>query len=532
MLAFSLIAIAGGRIGAAENTDDLLLRMERRLEAIEQENNALRQELLELRLPPRPSEQPPASDEKPVFSDSPEDQRLRSLILDTYHELDDQRRQEEAALKKADDEQAIRDRVFKVMWKDGFLFETKDKAFRLHLGGRTQFDSAWFGVPQDIQNDPRIINRWGDGADFRRARIKLDGTMYDFIEWAVQYDFVNSVRDGVNDKTVVAPTDLWWQFTKLPVVGNWRTGNVKEPIGFEHLVSSRFLPFMERSFNQDSFYGGFNNGFTPGSMFFNTACDERMTWSVGVFKPTRNVFAASTVNGDYSFTGRITYLPYYENEGEELLHVGFSARQASTFDGTMQFRTRGPERSGLSQQWPRPADTGSFFGNSMQWLNAELVGVHGPWTFQTEYLASWVDDGVKTIGGTPVNTVFYQGGYAQVLYYLTGEHDHYSRKTGVFERVVPGVNSRLTGPGQPSSCYPWGWLSCGAWQVGLRYNYLDLNDNGINGGVLQDVTAGLNWFLNPNMKIQWNYSATHRATASHVGEGFIHGFGIRLAHDF
>jgi phosphate-selective porin OprO/OprP len=356
--------------------------------------------------------------------------------------------------------------------------------------------------------------------------------MYESMEWAAEFDFVNAVRDGTLNKAVPAPTDLWWTFTKLPGVGNLRIGNHKEPIGFEHLVSSRFLPFLERSFNQDTFYGGFNNGFTPGALVFNTAFNERMTWALGVYKPTNNVFAYSTNSGDWATTGRVTWLPYFENDGEELLHLGVSGRAASTFHETIRFRTRGPERSGIASVWPLPADTGTFHGNEMYWVNGELVGVRGPWTFQSEWLVSFVQGDVATAVGVPVGTVLYHGGYAQILYYLTGEHDHYNRKTGFFERVVPERNAHPTDTRCPSACYPWGWLSCGAWQVGVRYNFLDLNDEGINGGVLQDVTFGLNWFLNPNFKIQWNYSATHRATADKIGEGFIHGFGMRLAHDF
>jgi hypothetical protein len=34
------------------------------------------------------------------------------------------------------------------------------------------------------------------------------------------------------------------------------------------------------------------------------------------------------------------------------------------------------------------------------------------------------------------------------------------------------------------------------------------------------------------MKVQWNYTSTHRATDLGAGDGWIHGFGIRLAHDF
>lgn len=44
----------------------------------------------------------------------------------------------------------------------------------------------------------------------------------------------------------------------------------------------------------------------------------------------------------------------------------------------------------------------------------------------------------------------------------------------------------------------------------------------------------MNWFLNPNMKIQFDTMATHRDTpfAGDLGDGWIYGFGIRFAQDF
>ena len=79
----------------------------------------------------------------------------------------------------------------------------------------------------------------------------------------------------------------------------------------------------------------------------------------------------------------------------------------------------------------------------------------------------------------------------------------------------------------------------GAWQVGARYNYLDLNDKGLNGGILHNVSAGVNWFLNPNMKVQFNYMATYRdapfaaiGANANPGDGWVNGWGLRLAHDF
>ena len=47
---------------------------------------------------------------------------------------------------------------------------------------------------------------------------------------------------------------------------------------------------------------------------------------------------------------------------------------------------------------------------------------------------------------------------------------------------------------------------------------------------------GLNWFLNPNLKCQFNYSNTNRDVSATTGfpngSGRIHGFGVRIAGDF
>ncbi|HCS52612.1 MAG TPA: porin, partial [Planctomycetaceae bacterium] len=45
----------------------------------------------------------------------------------------------------------------------------------------------------------------------------------------------------------------------------------------------------------------------------------------------------------------------------------------------------------------------------------------------------------------------------------------------------------------------------GAWEIAGRWSYIDLNDENIQGSRLNDLTAGLNWYLNPYTKFQWNY---------------------------
>jgi phosphate-selective porin OprO/OprP len=114
-----------------------------------------------------------------------------------------------------------------------------------------------------------------------------------------------------------------------------RIGNQKEAIGFEHLVSSRFLPFMERSFNQDSFYGGVYNGFNPGiQVTRNWGSEDMGVLQYGVFRPVNSVFSINTGDGDYSLVARITRLLQYGDEGRCLTHVGFSVRQATAVSQT------------------------------------------------------------------------------------------------------------------------------------------------------------------------------------------------------
>ena len=45
----------------------------------------------------------------------------------------------------------------------------------------------------------------------------------------------------------------------------------------------------------------------------------------------------------------------------------------------------------------------------------------------------------------------------------------------------------------------------GALQFTARYSLIDLNDGDINGGIENDYTLGLNWYVNKNIKVMANY---------------------------
>ncbi|HEB50931.1 MAG TPA: porin, partial [Desulfobulbus sp.] len=61
-----------------------------------------------------------------------------------------------------------------------------------------------------------------------------------------------------------------------------------------------------------------------------------------------------------------------------------------------------------------------------------------------------------------------------------------------------------------------GW---GAWEIALRYSDLDLGDAAIQGGRLKDFTAGLNWYLNPNLRWMLNYVHADLSERADVNDG-------------
>ena len=199
------------------------------------------------------------------------------------------------------------DTGLKAVWHHGWEVESANKDFRVHVGGRTQVDGGWFAADDAVQFGPRGIGRLDDSVNMRRGRLRVDGTMYEVIEWAAEYDFVSHLVGAANPSVPApAPADLWVTLTHLPWVGNFRVGNQKDPIELEHLTSSRWLDFMERSLMFDAFYGRFTNGFVPGLQFFNWTENERATWAVGVFKNTTNPFGFGVGDGDYMIEGRGT----------------------------------------------------------------------------------------------------------------------------------------------------------------------------------------------------------------------------------
>jgi len=262
-------------------------------------------------------------------------------------------------------------------------------------------------------------------------------------------------------------------------------GYMKEPFSLENWTSLKSVTFMERGLPTEAFAPGRNFGIRRHA----TALDQRMTWAVGAFLNTGSISDVgdskdqiSEANG-WDLTARITGLPLYEENGEKLFHIGFSYSHRFRGEDTgSQIRTR-PE-SRLTDD--RLVDTGEFFGNSADLIDAEFAVVNGPLSFQGEYFHGFTD--ANELG----NPNFW-GFYLFANYFITGEHRNYSRQSGTFFSLEPKHHFRP---------FKGGW---GAWELTSRFSYIDLNSRDIRGGKEFDFTAGLNWYLNRKTRFMFNY---------------------------
>lgn len=542
-------------VAAPTNADD-----KSRIERLEAEVRKLTEALKAVQTTPAPAPVPaPVAAPAPATGLSAQD--VRSLINTYFSEKEAQEKLGQPA--RVDAPQSFT--VGKNLGLTGTWtshqpwFETQDKAFRIHVGGRFQPDFI-FGAGAD---DAVILGKGGsggfpEGMNFRRARLEADGWIYEVIDFFVEYDFANQFSTGspftaslatgavsgspnsdANTLGVPAPTDVWAGINYIPVIGGIRIGNLKPAIGLDHLTSSRYLDFLERSSGFDTYYNR-ANGFAPGFMIFNYTEDQRMSWQLSATRANNTLFGFNTGSGEWDYCARLTGLPYFEAEGRRMVHVGVGAKYIDNLDqGFANLNTRwllrqaGPNLQNIVAQV-------IAFGESQTIINPELFINLGPLSIQGEYISSWVSGvsafrsqvtGSSTVPIAPRN-FHSQTAYIQAMYFLTGEHRPYGKSAlhgsgAAPTRVVPNRNYFWVpgnGGGNP--------FSAGAWQVGARYCYTDLNDGPINGGTLHEVTFGLNWFLNPNMKIQWNYDIGHRRIPTGTSDGYYYGFGMRMAFDF
>jgi phosphate-selective porin OprO/OprP len=190
---------------------------------------------------------------------------------------------------------------------------------------------------------------------------------------------------------------------------------------------------------------------------------------------------------NWSMDGRAVYAPRL---GDTQLHFGGSLHLANLDSaGTARYRQR-PLVHFTDQ---RLIATTPMAADSEMGLGLEAALVSGG--FHAAGEAFWQS---VNLTGSPVDPTFF-GGFVEVGYYLTSG-DRRGYRGGRWERTRPANPVDEGG--------------AGAWQVNLRYDYLDLNDGTIVGGTQDGYFASLIWVPTDYTRLTLNYGHLEYADAA------------------
>lgn len=317
--------------------------------------------------------------------------------------------------------------------------------------GRIQADAGVVELPDGLRLEE------GFGSELRRVRIGAGGDIPGGFGYKIEGDFAGG-------ETELTDAIITYDHGDLTLTA----GQHNNFQSLEELTSSRFSSFIERAAFTDAF--GFERRLGLSAQYGS----GDILLQAGLFSDN----AADLPGKNWSFDARAVYMPMI---GDTQLHVGGSLHRADQeADDVLRYRQR-PLVHFTSE---RLIDTGSFVVESEFGAGLELAAISGPLHFAGETYWNSVDR-----PGAVSDPTFF-GGYAEIGYFLT-QGDSRGYKGGKFDRTRPAA--------------PLGEGGIGAVQLNLRYDYLDLADEGFAGGRQNGYLASLVWVPTDYTRLMLNY---------------------------
>jgi phosphate-selective porin OprO/OprP len=384
-------------------------------------------------------------------------------------------------------------------WKD-----MSAEKWTVKLGGHVQLDYVtWPQASAAIVGDDNYFN-------YRRLRLVADGTGYGQFDFRLQMTL--EPGQGSNDSPLASPDvkDAYFTMHDIPWLGRGRIGNFFVPFSLEQVTNDTNNIFMERSIPTQ---GIFSAEREVGFAFYNCAADQNLTWTWGFFfDEISDTFKAKIDdNQGYRLSGRLTWLPYYDepSDGRYLIHTGVGILHTDDYDNLVRFRAR-PQ----VQRGPFLIDSGNLAADTYTTGGLEFAVVWGQVTLQSEAFVSSVAmnaGGPATVGGA----------YAHLSYFVTGE-------SRVFERF--GQHGPQFGRNRPITNFfavP-GCFGSGALELKGRWSNLNLTD--VNEGQYNDFTFGFNWYWSDRTRIMFDW--IHPYTTSETPFGSVEADLVAMRFDF
>ncbi len=355
-------------------------------------------------------------------------------------------------------------------WRDGFYVQSEKADFRLQLGALVHADGRF--APGD--DDSAIV----DTFLIRRVRPYLRGRIAQRFEFYVNPDFAGGtvvVQDAYID-TIFSPAF------------RLRVGKGKSPFGLERLQPVSSIVFFERALptslvpNRD-----------VGVQVLGDVSGGLVSYSAGVMNGVVDGGSADQDTGDSKdVLGRILVRPFTRRAESGLrgLSVGIAASAGrQTGAGAL------PTLRTASLQQPYFAYSG-----------ASADGVRTRYSPQLSYtrksfagFAEYVHPELPVRRGAVIEDVAHDAWQLAGTWVLTGE-------------AATDGNTGI----RPRANFDFGNGHYGALQVGVRYHALTIDDAAFLANLAaagssrraESWTAGLNWYLTPNLKYVFDFERT------------------------
>jgi phosphate-selective porin OprO/OprP len=360
------------------------------------------------------------------------------------------------------------------------MISSRDGNWSIRFGGRVMLDA--FLSDEGVAGGTG--GGGGNGAEIRRARFFASGKVAGDWRYKLQLDFASN---GVAIKDAYISTKIAGLTAKF--------GNHHEPMGLNEITSSKYITFMERAQSSDLF--------TPSRQLGASLAASGSNWGVrGGFFTSGIDNGGKGTTTDWALTGRAHFAPLAEKT--EVVHLGVSGSTRGFDDnGGPDLEVRGYHNG------TKFFDTGTLTAEGQMTLGTELAVVLGPFSAQGEYFVSTLEG-----NGAGAADIDFDGGYAFVSYFLTGESRPYNAATGTFGRVK----------GE------------GAIELAARYDMMNLDDVGFGTSAAEVTswTLGANYYFNPYVRAMLNYqnSQFDFTTASGAADADVDFYGTRLQLDF
>jgi phosphate-selective porin OprO/OprP len=429
---------------------------------------------------------------------------------------------------------------------NGFGIESADGKNSIKFSGLLQADyRSYQDGANDVRNrtntragslDANGFHDANDTALLRRIRPTIQGTLFGKYDFRFTPEFAGGSASAV-DAYIDARLDPAFKI---------RAGKYKPFVGLERLQGGSDIKFVERSY--------VTNAILPnrdvGVSVYGDVFGDKLSYAVGVNNGVVDGGNATTGNefdGSKEVTARLFATPF-KDDANALSGLGFGiAGTYTNIDGERNLdftntTAADATRNGLPSYLTDGQQTFFRYGSASvadgkrSRITPQASYYYGPLGLITEYarvnqdvslLTNTTSNAPSVIAANSSKTLSHDAWQVAVSYLLTGED-------ASFRGVKPKNNFDID---------KGGW---GAWELVARYSEINLdsdtfknkNTGSFSTGTYANLsesaksakswTAGVNWYLNQNAKVQLNYSHTSFDGGAGIGITAVNAAGTNI----